>query len=152
MNATATLQRTDPADAHDEVRTRPVTVARVISSEWIKFRTLRSTLAVLGAAILAVLAIGLIVAYNTRHLSPNLQPDDIAPSATMQGYLLTQLLIGALGIIVVSGEHATGMIRSTLAAVPTRLPVLWPKAPCSSPLPPSPCSPPLPSPSWPRKP
>ena len=49
------------------------------------------------------------------------------PSATLQGYYLGQLLIGALGVLFVSGEYSTGMIRSTLAAVPRRLPVLWAK-------------------------
>jgi ABC-2 type transport system permease protein len=33
-----------------------------------------------------------------------------------------------LGVLVISGEYSTGMIKSTLAAVPTRLPVLWAKA------------------------
>ena len=128
MTATATLERpTPPPPAAPEVKTYPVTLARVTASEWIKFRTLRSTLAVLAAAVATVVAIGLIVAYNTRHLSANLQPDDLVPSATMQGYLLAQLLIGALGIMFVSGEYSTGMIRSTLAAVPRRLPVLWAK-------------------------
>ena len=42
---------------------------RVISSEWIKFRTLRSTWAVLGAASSACSSSALIVAYNTRHLT-----------------------------------------------------------------------------------
>lgn len=45
----------------------------------------------------------------------------------MQGYYLGQLLIGALGVLFVTGEYSTGMIRSTLAAVPRRLPVLWAK-------------------------
>ncbi len=49
------------------------------------------------------------------------------PSATLQGYYLGQLLIGALGVLFVSGEYSTGMIRSTFAAVPKRLPVLWAK-------------------------
>jgi ABC-2 type transport system permease protein len=40
---------------------------------------------------------------------------------------LGQLLIGALGVLFVTGEYSTGMIRSTLAAVPRRLPVLWAK-------------------------
>ena len=110
-----------------DVASEPVTLGRVATSEWIKFRTLRSTLAVLGGAVATVLAIGLIVAYNTRHLTANLQPDDHVQSATMQGYLLAQLLIGALGVMFVSGEYSTGMIRSTLTAVPKRLPVLWAK-------------------------
>jgi ABC-type transport system involved in multi-copper enzyme maturation permease subunit len=40
---------------------------------------------------------------------------------------LGQLLLGALGVLFVSGEYSTGMIRSTLAAVPKRIPVLWAK-------------------------
>ena len=110
------------------VTTRPVSLALAVRSEWIKFGTLRSTVAVLAVAIVAMPGIGLIVAYNTRHLSPNLQPDDLVVSSTLQGYYLGQLLIGALGVLFVTGEYSTGMIRSTLAAVPRRLPVLWAKA------------------------
>jgi ABC-type transport system involved in multi-copper enzyme maturation permease subunit len=109
------------------VVTEPVNLGRAITSEWIKFRTLRSTLGVLFAAIVGLLAIGVVVAYNTRHLTPSLQPDDIVASSTLQGYYLAQLLIGALGVLFVTGEYSTGMIRSTLAAVPRRLPVLWAK-------------------------
>ncbi|GAA2052246.1 ABC-2 transporter permease [Williamsia deligens] len=102
---------------------QPVTVWRVITSEWIKFRTLRSTLAVLGAAVLGMLVIAGLVAVNTRHLS-GIQLEDAVPSATLQGHYLAQLLIGALGVLFVTGEYSTGMIRSTFGAVPTRLPVL----------------------------
>jgi ABC-2 type transport system permease protein len=109
------------------VHSEPVSLRRVIDSEWIKFRTLRSSWAVLGAAMVGMVLIGLIVAYNTRHLNSSLQPDDIVASSSMQGYYLGQLLIGALGVLLVSGEYSTGMIRSTLAAVPKRLPVLWAK-------------------------
>jgi ABC-2 type transport system permease protein len=105
----------------------PVSFPRVLNSEWIKFRSLRSTVGVLAGAILGMLAIALIVAYNTRHLTANIQPDDAVPSSTMQGYYLGQLLIGALGVLFVTGEYSTGMIRSTLVAVPKRLPVLWAK-------------------------
>jgi ABC-type transport system involved in multi-copper enzyme maturation permease subunit len=109
------------------VESEPVTTGRAISSEWIKFRTLRSTWAVLGVAVAGMVIIGLVVAYNTRHLTPNLQANDIAPSATLQGFYLGQLLIGALGVLFVTGEYSTGMIRATLAAVPKRVPVLWAK-------------------------
>jgi ABC-2 type transport system permease protein len=119
---TATPQRQRPV-----VHSHPVTLRRVVRSEWIKFRTLRSTWAVLGAAVVGMVIIGLIVAYNTRHLGPNLQANDIAPSGPLQGYYLGQLLIGALGVLFVSGEYSTGMIRSTVAAVPKRIPVLWAK-------------------------
>jgi ABC-2 type transport system permease protein len=113
--------------ATTRTQSEPVTVRRAIASEWIKFRTLRSTWVVLGVAVFGMLILGLIVAYNTRQLTSNLQADDVAPSATLQGYYLCQLLIGALGVLFVSGEYSTGMIRATLAAVPKRLPVLWAK-------------------------
>ncbi|HEV2638148.1 MAG TPA: ABC transporter permease [Actinocrinis sp.] len=116
-----------PAAERTRVQSQPVTVRRAIASEWIKFRTLRSTWAVLGAAVLGMLLLGLVVAYNTRHITSDLQANDIAPSSTLQGYYLGQLLIGALGVLFVSGEYSTGMIRATLAAVPKRVPVLWAK-------------------------
>jgi ABC-type transport system involved in multi-copper enzyme maturation permease subunit len=113
--------------AAPDAAAQPVTLRRVIRSEWIKFWTLRSTWAVLGAAVVGMLVLAVVVAYNTRHLTSNLQANDIAPSSTLQGYFLGELLIGALGVLFVSGEYSTGMIRSTLVAVPRRLPVLWAK-------------------------
>ncbi len=109
------------------VVSEPVTLRRVIHSEWIKFRTLRSTLAVLAGAMFGMVAVALVIAHNVRHLTPGLQPNDVAASGTLQGFFLAQLLLGALGVLFVSGEYSTGMIRSTLVAVPTRLPVLWAK-------------------------
>jgi ABC-2 type transport system permease protein len=109
------------------VQPQPVTLRRVIRSEWLKFWTLRSTVMVLAGAVVGMVAISLIVAYNTRTLTPGQDANDLVPSATLQGYYLGQLLIGALGVLFVSGEYSTGMIRSTLAAVPKRLPVLWAK-------------------------
>jgi ABC-type transport system involved in multi-copper enzyme maturation permease subunit len=116
-----------PARAQRSVHSQPVTLRRAVSSEWIKFRTLRSTIAVLAAAMLGMIVIALLVAYNTRHLSANLQPDDVVASSPLQGYFLGQLLVGSLGVLFVSGEYSTGMIRSTFAAVPRRLPALWAK-------------------------
>ncbi len=101
----------------------PVSQAKVIRSEWLKFRTLRSTLAVLGAAVVGMLVLSAVIGYNTRHAT-GIAPEDSAPSGVLQGYFLGQLLIGSLGVLFVTGEYSTGMIRSTLAAVPRRLPVL----------------------------
>jgi ABC-2 type transport system permease protein len=128
MSSSATvIAPAAPRSAGPGAEAQPVTLRRVIRSEWIKFWTLRSTWAVLSAAVVGMLVLALIVAYNTRHLTSNLQANDIAPSSTLQGYYLAQLLIGALGVLFVSGEYGTGMIRSTLVAVPRRLPVLWAK-------------------------
>ena len=48
-------------------------------------------------------------------------------SASLAGLLLAQLVIGVIGVLAFSGEYGTGMIRATLAVVPSRLPVLWAK-------------------------
>jgi ABC-2 type transport system permease protein len=116
-----------PSVLRSSVVTEPVTFRRVVRSEWIKFWTLRSTRAVLAAAVVGMVVLALLVAYNTRHLTPNIQANDAAASGPLQGYYLGQLLIGALGVLFVSGEYSTGMIRSSLTAVPKRLPVLWAK-------------------------
>jgi hypothetical protein len=47
---------------------------------------------------------------------------------SVAGVNLAQLPIGVLGVLLISGEYATGMIRATFGAVPTRLPVIWAKA------------------------
>ena len=100
-----------------------VTQRRVIAAEWLKFRTLRSTLVVLAAAMLGMVVFGAVIAHNTRHVA-GLDPEDVVASGPLQGYYLGQLLIGALGVLFVTGEYSTGMIRSSLAAVPRRQPVL----------------------------
>jgi ABC-2 type transport system permease protein len=105
-----------------------VTFPRVARSEWIKFWTLRSTWLVLLAAVAGVIVIGALIGYNTGRSFAHLAPEDSAPSGVLQGYYLGQLLVGVLGVLFVSGEYATGMIRSTLTAVPRRLPVLGAKA------------------------
>ena len=76
--------------------------------------------------MLAMVAFGAIIGHNTRETS-GLDPEDLVASGPLQGYYLGQLLIGSLGVLVVSGEYSSGMIRATLAAVPRRLPVLLAK-------------------------
>jgi ABC-2 type transport system permease protein len=100
-----------------------VSMPGVISSEWLKFRTLRSTVLILFAAMLAMVVFGAIIGHNTRNPA-GLDPEDLVASGPLQGYYLGQLLIGSLGVLVVSGEYSSGMIRATLTAVPRRLPVL----------------------------
>jgi ABC-2 type transport system permease protein len=125
--STATIVEATTGPARARVESEPVTLPRALRSEWIKFRSLRSSWAMLGAAVLGMLLISLVVAYNTRHLTRGQDANDLASSATLQGYYLGQLLIGALGVLFVSSEFSTGMIRSTFAAVPKRVPVLWAK-------------------------
>lgn len=104
-----------------------VTQRGVIASEWLKFRSLRSTLLVLAAAVVGMIAFGAIIAFNTRDPA-GVDPEDLVASGPLQGYYLGQLLMGALGVLVVSGEYSSGMIRASMAAVPRRVPVLIGKA------------------------
>lgn len=126
--STATIDAPTPAavPASDSAPKR-VSLARVTGSEWIKFRSVRSSWYVLLAAAVAMIAIGLAVAYNTRNPA-GLAEEDAVASATLQGYHLAELLIGVLGALFVTGDYASGMVRSTFAAVPARTPVLLAKA------------------------
>jgi ABC-2 type transport system permease protein len=111
-----------------------VTQARVALSEWTKLRSLRSTRWALGVTLLLVIGIGVLVCSVFAARWPNLSPGDRARyfrnplRVELAGVNLAQLSIGVLGVLVISGEYTTGMIRSTFCAVPKRLPVLWAKA------------------------
>jgi ABC-2 type transport system permease protein len=105
-----------------------VTQGRVIVSEWVK---LRSTVFTLVAAVGITVGLGLLFAVVIRVRWGTLSPADQATLNTagvsLRGVFLAQLATGVLGILLITGEYATGMIRATLSAVPRRLPVLWAK-------------------------
>jgi ABC-2 type transport system permease protein len=112
-----------------------VTGPRVLRSEWAKLWSLRSTWITLGLALLFLLAFGLIAAARYKSIVTSGRPpvdpdfaDSTALSLSLFGVPLAQLALGVLGVLVTAGEYSTGMIRSTLAAVPRRLPVLWSKS------------------------
>src|ERR1700712_5664498 len=108
-----------------------VSTGGVIASEWIKLRSLRSSWLTLAAAVIGMIGIGWLVSYETNSHWAHMQPDErigFDPvSRSLTGVYLAQLAIGVLGVLVITGEYATGMIRATLSAVPRRLPVLWAK-------------------------
>lgn len=114
------------------VAVEPVTSVKVLVSEWIKLRSLRSTALTLAAAVLTMVAAGWIVGWVTNHYWSTLRPEEVlsfsAIDRTLIGCNLAQLAVGVLGVLLVTGEYATGMIRATFGAVPQRLPVLWAKA------------------------
>ena len=116
----------------DPVHGGHVTQTRVAVSEWTKLRTIRSTRYALLAGVLMTIAFAIIpaLANASRWNSMSLQDRlNFKPLETaLIGINIAQLAIGVLGVLVISGEYSTGMIRSTFAAVPKRLPVLWAKA------------------------
>ena len=50
-----------------------------------------------------------------------------AISTSLTGTFFAQLAVGVLGVLLITGEYSTGMIRSSLTVVPRRLPMLWGK-------------------------
>ncbi|MEU0162937.1 ABC transporter permease [Streptomyces sp. NPDC006261] len=103
-----------------------ITPTRILRSEWHKLRSLRSTWITLTTAAALVLGVGLIM--GGTYTSGGGDSDVDIVVLTLYGSLLGQLCVIVLAILVTAGEYATGMIRSSLTAVPTRLPVLWAKA------------------------
>lgn len=107
-------------------------VRRSTRAEWTKFRSLRANRASLFAAFVAVVVIGIIVSaatvngWDKASASDHAAFDPVAVGLTGGG--LAQLVIGVLGVLVISAEFSSGTIRSTFAAVPDRRIVLGTKA------------------------
>jgi ABC-type transport system involved in multi-copper enzyme maturation permease subunit len=108
-----------------------VTQARVMRSEWIKLRTQPSALWSLASAVILIIAVGILYSL-LQEARPPQGAAAIASfdpvSASLSGVQLAQIATGVLGVMLITSEYATGLIRTTLAAVPRRLPVLWGKA------------------------
>lgn len=102
----------------------------LLLSEWIKLTTLRSTVWCYGIILFINVGLGLLLAGLLR-------PQGDSTAALNQGFwvvsgtagiVFSQLVIAVLGALVITGEYGTGMIRSTLTAVPKRVPALLAKA------------------------
>jgi len=109
-----------------------LTFPRIVRSEWIKFRSLRST--IWTYVIVLVVGIGLtsLVVFTIPESTLTRLPDDardqLVTGAATGGIFIGQLIVAVLGVLVISGEYSTGMIRSSFAAVPRRTPVYVAKA------------------------
>ena len=113
------------------VHTGHVTQARVVLSEWTKFRSLRSTVYTFLVGVAATIVFAVVPAvinaarWRTMSLQDKLAFNPLETSVI--GVNVSQLAIGVLGVLMITGEYSTGMIRATFTAVPRRLPVLWAK-------------------------
>ncbi len=108
-----------------------VTWPRVLRSEWIKLRSLPSAAWSLAATLVLIVGFGAMYSLVrvTRPPVTAAQFANFDPTAiSLGGVTLAQLAAGVLGVLLISGEYATGMVHATFAAVPRRLPVLWGKA------------------------
>lgn len=107
-----------------------VNFARIVRSEYIKLRTLRSTwvLLIVTLVILAgISALFALAGYDSAG-SKSAIPKSALRTAPVTGLMFGQLVVASFGAVVIGGEYASGMIRSTMTAVPKRLPALLGKA------------------------
>jgi len=120
-----------PASARQAAPALKVTQARVLVSEFTKFRTLRSTMWTLLVAVVLMIGISALFSAVTASQYHTFGPADRASfnpvSVSLGGMMFAVVAFGVLGVLMISGEYSTGMIRSSLTAVPRRLPVLWGK-------------------------
>ena len=130
-SATAIDRRSPFAGRRAAPATGRVTQLGVFRSEWTKLYSLRSTRYALLATAVMTIGFSIIAGAVTVSRWGSASAADKAtfdPLATsMLGVRFAALAIGVLGVLLISGEYTTGMIRSTMAAVPKRLPVLWGK-------------------------
>jgi ABC-type transport system involved in multi-copper enzyme maturation permease subunit len=97
-------------------------------SEWIKFRSVRSSPFALAATALTVVVGAWLLGAGNRGSYLAASPAGKAafdPVFTvLQGIELAQLFVGALGVVTVTGEYTNGLIRGTFVATPQRAQVL----------------------------
>jgi ABC-2 type transport system permease protein len=104
---------------------------RSLTAEWTKLRSVSSTMISLLATV--VVCVGLAAALSAAtinrwsHFSPARQAAFQPATFSLSGLFLGQLIIGVLGVLVMSAEYSSGTIRATVAAVPARPLVLWTK-------------------------
>lgn len=114
-----------------------LTFARVLRSEWIKQWSLRSSAITLGATLAVMILFGVVSALSATGSVETTGPgggggDPFSssgdPLATvLAGANFGVLIVSVFGVLAGAREYGSGMIRSTMAAVPKRLPVLWGK-------------------------
>ena len=111
-----------------------LTFGHLLRGEWIKFWSVRSTTWTLSIFLVATVGLVLLISLAFVNVP---SPEDGGPPAGTAGnpldplsiaVTLAQLALAVLGALTITSEYTTGMIRSSLTAVPKRLPMLWAKA------------------------
>ncbi|MEM9514904.1 MAG: ABC transporter permease [Actinomycetota bacterium] len=114
----------------DQTPTRRVRMRNVVHGEWIKFRSVRSTKVTVLAAGAAMVLLGIIFSATAGSDEPagpaTLLTDPVQLALAASD--MSAMIIGVLGVLLIAGEYSTGLIRTTIAAVGSRLKVLGSKA------------------------
>lgn len=103
----------------------------ILASEWLKLRSLRSTHLIFCLSLSAVV-LGVAVAWMAADMYDAAPPERRRNAALAEleevVVIVPQLFMGMLGALAITSEYATGTIRTTLAVVPRRWPVLAAKS------------------------
>ncbi|MFI6015077.1 ABC transporter permease [Streptomyces sp. NPDC051243] len=104
---------------------------QVIRSEWTKIRSVASTVWTLSLAVVITIALGMLISgLSANEFDTMSERDRLSFDPTFisfAGMSLGQLAMIVFGVLVVSNEYSTGMIRTSLAAVPQRATFLFSK-------------------------
>ncbi|MEU0164816.1 ABC transporter permease [Streptomyces iakyrus] len=95
-------------------------------AEWTKLRTDPSNAWLLFGAVVLTLAVGAAVAMTSRCDALGCGED--ATKLSLTGVMVGQVVVAIVAVLMVGNEYNTGMMQSTVAAVPRRLTVLFSKA------------------------
>ncbi|GGS27769.1 ABC transporter [Streptomyces griseoviridis] len=97
---------------------------QVVRSEWTKIRSVASTVWTLGLAVVVTIALGMLISALSKSEFDTMDRQDqltFDPTFTsFAGMSLGQLAMIVFGVLVVANEYSSGMIRTSLAAVPRR--------------------------------
>ncbi|GAB3566381.1 ABC transporter permease [Spelaeicoccus albus] len=106
-----------------------VNFARLVRSEYIKLRTLRSTWVLLIVTVVILVGISALFAFAGHQSagSKGAIPESTLHTAPVTGLTFGQLIVASFGAVMIGGEYASGMIRSTMTAAPKRLSALLAK-------------------------
>jgi ABC-2 type transport system permease protein len=98
-----------------------VQLPRVLRAEWTKLRSVRSTVWTLALTLLICIGLAPLLSLAVIN-QPHKELSDFDPAGfSLIGLFLGQLIVGALGVLVISAEYSTGTIRASLTATPQRL-------------------------------
>ncbi|MFD3324019.1 ABC transporter permease [Streptomyces sp. NPDC058701] len=99
-------------------------LGHALASEWTKMVSVRSTLWTLGSLVLVVVGIGMVFVVQ----STDQEYTEIAfATPALFGLLVGQIAVMVLGVLTITSEHATGLVRTTFTAAPERHRVLTAK-------------------------
>jgi ABC-type transport system involved in multi-copper enzyme maturation permease subunit len=118
-----------PGDYASPIPVRDAHFGDALASEWTKIRSVRSTMWTLSVMIVLMLGLGLAVAalVSAAGESAELGEEPVLGMGFF-GVLPGSICVMTLGVLTISSEYGTGMIRTTLTACPSRGRVLAAKA------------------------